>query len=93
MKNRPREDRSDIIDEEETSSGDPAGAGRERVSICSGHPAGEWPGAVRAVHGGQSLIKNTFHAGELLTNSATLPAGTDDRPQQVPAPILTPNAR
>jgi two-component system NarL family response regulator len=52
-------------------------------------PLDEVAGAVRAVHGGQSLI-NPSMAGKLLTEFATL-AGRDEeeRPQQVPAPKLT----
>jgi len=52
-------------------------------------PLDEVADAVRAVHGGQSLI-NPSMAGKLLTEFATL-AGRDEeeRPQQVPAPKLT----
>jgi DNA-binding NarL/FixJ family response regulator len=52
-------------------------------------PLDEVADAVRAVHGGQSLI-NPSMAGKLLTEFATL-AGRDEeeRPQPVPAPKLT----
>jgi two-component system NarL family response regulator len=52
-------------------------------------PLDEVADAVRAVHGGQSLI-NPSMAGKLLTEFATL-AGRDEeeRPQQIPAPKLT----
>jgi two-component system NarL family response regulator len=52
-------------------------------------PLDEVADAVRAVHGGQSLI-NPSMAGKLLSEFATL-AGRDEeeRPQQVPAPKLT----
>jgi DNA-binding NarL/FixJ family response regulator len=52
-------------------------------------PLDEVAEAVRAVHGGQSLISPSM-AGKLLTEFATL-ANRDasERPQQVPAPKLT----
>ncbi len=53
-------------------------------------PLDEVADAVRAVHGGQSLI-NPSMAGKLLSEFATL-AGRDqeeERPQRVPAPKLT----
>jgi DNA-binding NarL/FixJ family response regulator len=52
-------------------------------------PLDEVAGAVRAVHGGQSLISPSM-AGKLLTEFAAL-AGRDqeERSQQVPAPKLT----
>ena len=52
-------------------------------------PLDEVAGAVRAVHGGQSLI-NPSMAGKLLTEFATLARrDQEERPQQVPAPKLT----
>jgi two-component system NarL family response regulator len=52
-------------------------------------PLDEVAGAVRAVHGGQSLI-NPSMAGKLLTEFAALARrDEDERPQQVPAPKLT----
>jgi DNA-binding NarL/FixJ family response regulator len=54
-------------------------------------PLDEVADAVRAVHGGQSLI-NPSMAGKLLTEFATLARrdeDEDERPQQVPAPKLT----
>jgi two-component system NarL family response regulator len=52
-------------------------------------PLDEVAGAVRAVHGGQSLI-NPSMAGKLLTEFATLARrDEEERPQQVPAPKLT----
>ena len=53
-------------------------------------PLDEVAGAVRAVHGGQSLI-NPSMAGKLLTEFATLNRRDqeEERPQQVPAPKLT----
>jgi two-component system NarL family response regulator len=52
-------------------------------------PLDEVADAVRAVHGGQSLI-NPSMAGKLLTEFATLARRDDEeRPQQVPAPKLT----
>ena len=52
-------------------------------------PLDEVAGAVRAVHGGQSLI-NPSMAGKLLTEFATLARRDDEeRAQEVPAPRLT----
>ena len=52
-------------------------------------PLDEVADAVRAVHGGQSLI-NPSMAGKLLTEFATLARRDDEeRPQEVPAPRLT----
>jgi two-component system NarL family response regulator len=52
-------------------------------------PLDEVADAVRAVHGGQSLI-NPSMAGKLLTEFATLARrDQEERPQQVPAPKLT----
>jgi DNA-binding NarL/FixJ family response regulator len=52
-------------------------------------PLDEVSGAVRAVHGGQSLISPSM-AGKLLTEFATLARQTDEeRGQQVPPPKLT----
>jgi two-component system NarL family response regulator len=52
-------------------------------------PLDEVAEAVRAVHGGQSLI-NPSMAGKLLTEFATLARrDEEERPQQVPAPKLT----
>jgi two-component system NarL family response regulator len=52
-------------------------------------PLDEVADAVRAVHGGQSLI-NPSMAGKLLTEFATLARrDEEERPQQVPAPKLT----
>ena len=53
-------------------------------------PLDEVADAVRAVHGGQSLI-NPSMAGKLLTEFATLARrdSEEERPQQVPAPKLT----
>jgi DNA-binding NarL/FixJ family response regulator len=52
-------------------------------------PLDEVADAVRAVHGGQSLI-NPSMAGKLLTEFATLARRDDDeRAQEVPAPRLT----
>jgi DNA-binding NarL/FixJ family response regulator len=52
-------------------------------------PLDEVAEAVRAVHGGQSLISPSM-AGKLLTEFATLAKrDADERPQQVPAPKLT----
>jgi len=53
-------------------------------------PLDEVADAVRAVHGGQSLI-NPSMAGKLLTEFATLARSDseEERPQQVPAPKLT----
>jgi DNA-binding NarL/FixJ family response regulator len=52
-------------------------------------PLDEVADAVRAVHGGQSLI-NPSMAGKLLSEFATLARrDEDERPQQVPAPKLT----
>jgi two-component system NarL family response regulator len=53
-------------------------------------PLDEVADAVRAVHGGQSLI-NPSMAGKLLTEFATLARRdqVEERPQQVPAPKLT----
>jgi two-component system NarL family response regulator len=52
-------------------------------------PLDEVAEAVRAVHGGQSLI-NPSMAGKLLTEFATLARrDEEERPQQVPAPRLT----
>ena len=52
-------------------------------------PLDEVAGAVRAVHGGQSLI-NPSMAGKLLTEFATLAKRDDEeRAQEVPAPRLT----
>jgi len=52
-------------------------------------PLDEVAGAVRAVHGGQSLI-NPSMAGKLLTEFATLAKRDDEeRAQELPAPRLT----
>jgi DNA-binding NarL/FixJ family response regulator len=52
-------------------------------------PLDEVADAVRAVHGGQSLISPSM-AGKLLTEFATLARRNDDQPpQQLPAPKLT----
>src|SRR5215469_2008810 len=52
-------------------------------------PLDEVAGAVRAVHGGQSLISPSM-AGKLLAEFATLARRTEEaRTQQVPAPRLT----
>jgi DNA-binding NarL/FixJ family response regulator len=52
-------------------------------------PLDEVADAVRAVHGGQSLI-NPSMAGKLLSEFATLARrDEEERPQQVPAPKLT----
>ena len=52
-------------------------------------PLDEVAEAVRAVHGGQSLISPSM-AGKLLTEFATLARRNEDEPpQQVPAPKLT----
>jgi two-component system NarL family response regulator len=52
-------------------------------------PLDEVADAVRAVHGGQSLISPSM-AGKLLTEFATLARrGEEQPPQQVPAPKLT----
>ena len=52
-------------------------------------PLDEVAEAVRAVHGGQSLISPSM-AGKLLSEFATLARrDQDERPQQVPAPKLT----
>jgi DNA-binding NarL/FixJ family response regulator len=52
-------------------------------------PLDEVAEAVRAVHGGQSLISPSM-AGKLLTEFATLAKrDADERPQQLPAPKLT----
>ena len=52
-------------------------------------PLDEVAEAVRAVHGGQSLISPSM-AGKLLTEFATLAKrDTEEPPQQVPAPKLT----
>ncbi len=52
-------------------------------------PLHEVAEAVRAVHGGQSLISPSM-AGKLLTEFATLARrDTEEAPQQVPAPKLT----
>ncbi len=52
-------------------------------------PLDEVAEAVRAVHGGQSLISPSM-AGKLLTEFATLAKrDADERPQQLPAPRLT----
>jgi DNA-binding NarL/FixJ family response regulator len=52
-------------------------------------PLDEVADAVRAVHGGQSLISPAM-AGKLLTEFATLARRSEEeRPQQLPAPKLT----
>ncbi len=51
-------------------------------------PLDEVAGAVRAVHGGQSLI-NPSMAGKLLTEFAALAGRDEEERQQVPAPRLT----
>jgi DNA-binding NarL/FixJ family response regulator len=48
----------------------------------------EVPAAVRAVHGGQSLISPSM-ASKLITEFAVLAKRSDERSQQVPAPKLT----
>jgi DNA-binding NarL/FixJ family response regulator len=48
----------------------------------------EVPAAVRAVHGGQSLISPSM-ASKLITEFAVLAKRGDERAQQVPAPKLT----
>ena len=48
----------------------------------------EVPQAVRAVHGGQSLISPSM-ASKLITEFAALAKRSEERTQQVPAPRLT----
>jgi two-component system NarL family response regulator len=48
----------------------------------------EVPEAVRAVHGGQSLISPSM-ASKLITEFAALARSSEERQQQVPAPKLT----